>query len=112
MNTNELYKKMKNKVKGKVFLEKDYIKWIFPNEVVFKIYFGDPEGYICVVYKNYNLTHFHPYSDEIFDDIMYLNNDIYWVKKKKIFGYSKPFFIEKSEYNSFDNKKKDKYIVI
>ena len=112
MNIKELYDKMKNKVKGEVLLEDDNIYWKLPNEITFTIGICECEGYIEVNYKNYCITHWHPLNEEIYDDIMYMNNDVYWIKKKKLFGYSSPMFIGKNKYDSFSEKKKSKYIFI
>ena len=112
MNIKELYDKINNIVKGKVLLEDDNIYWKLPNEITFTIGISEREGYIEVNYKNYYITHWHPSNEEIYDDIMYMNNDVYWIKKKKLFGYSNPMFIEKNKYDSFSEKKKSKYIFI
>lgn len=112
MNINELYKKINNKVDGKVLCENDEIIWRLPNDIEFVIDICGNEGYVEVNYKDYCITHWHPLSDEIYDDLIYMNNNYYWVRKKKIFGYGRPMFIEKDKYNSFSKKKKSKYTII
>lgn len=116
----ELYEKMlSEQFAGQLEIERSILVWTLPNGIVIKtIVDNQPqEGYISVCYRNgkreIELTHWHPMEDEIFKELNDMNRgQIIWVKRKRTFFTGYPFYIEKSVWENFSEKRKNKYIIL
>lgn len=118
----DLYEKLKEEnLKGELSKENDLLIWKLPNHIVLKIAINIisdrlHEGYIDTYYlkngREQNLTHWHPADDEIYEDLMNINEDrIIWVKKKTIWG-EWIMIMDKKEYEAMSDKRKSKYSVL
>lgn len=119
-DSNDLFLEMKKyNLQGNLLKNKDMIIWKLENQIIIKIYVNDlpNEGYIDIYYlkdgKEMSLTHWHPYEDELFNDLMDIHfGRIIWVKKKTLFGETLPIIIERKVYENMNDKKKRKYTVV
>lgn len=122
----DLYEKLKTEnLQGRLSREGESLIWKLPNNIILKIFVNDiksegeisfQEGYIDTYYlkngKEQNLTHWHPQADEIYPDLMDINNgQIIWVRKKSIFGEC-IVMMDKKEYEAVSSKEKCKYKIL
>lgn len=122
----DLYEKLKTEnLQGKLSKEGECLIWKLPNDIILKIYMNDMgskrgipfrEGYIDTCYlkngKEQNLTHWHPQEDEIYSDLMDINNgQTVWARKKSIFG-ERIIIMDKKEYEAISHKEKDRYTIL
>ncbi len=123
---DDLYEKLKTEnLQGTLSKEGECLIWKLPNSIILKIFVNDirskrgtsfREGYIGTYYlkngREQNLTHWHPQDDEIYPDLMDINNgQTIWVRKKSIFGES-IIIMDKKEYEAINHKKKDQYRIL
>lgn len=123
---SDLYKRLKNEnLQGELSKEGEGLRWKLPNCIVLKIFINDiqskgkssfREGYIDVCYlkngKEQYLTHWHPYEDEIYQDLMDINHGrTIWVRKKSIWG-ERILIMDRKEWEAFGHKKKRKYTIL
>mgnify|MGYP001069077738 CR=1 FL=1 len=100
---------------GKLTKEGSLLIWELPNSIILKISINASphEGYIGTSYlkngKEVILTHWHPMEDEIYKDLMDINNgQIIWVKKRSILG-ERVIIMDKKEYETMSERQKSKY---
>lgn len=123
-NNNELYEKMiSEQFPGQLSLEKYWLVWKLPNGICVEVAFHDlyPETYLGTYYgegKNkFSLAHWHPYIEDVYNDLSEIaNGKVFWVKKKRkisrILYPNLPIIMDKDEWEKFSKKKKSKYIRI
>lgn len=116
----DLYEKLKNEnLQGELIKEGDWLIWKLPNDIIVKISINplNNEGYIDTFYlkkngKERKLAHWHPMEDEIYKDLMDINNgQTIWVKKKSSIE-DIAIIIDKKEYEAWSDRKKSKYIFL
>lgn len=125
-NNNELYEKMiSEQFPGELSLEKNWLVWKLPYGVSVEVAFHDlyPETYLGTYYyygngkKKFPLTHWHPYIEDVYNDLSEIaSGKIFWVKRKRkmkrLFSLDLPIIMDKDEWEKFSEKKKSKYIRI
>lgn len=123
-NNNELYEKMINEqFIGELSLEKGWLVWKLPNGITVEVAFSDPlpETYLGTYYRDGNkkfpLTHWHPYIEDVYNDISEIaSGKVFWVKKKRkkkhLFSPNLPIIMDIDEWEKFSEKKKNKYVRI
>lgn len=119
-NITELYDKMiSEQFKGQLLLEKDYLIWRLPNGVIVKAAFTPPfrEGYIETCYmegkREIQLTHWHPAVEDFYRDLYQIHtSQTFWVKKKKTIFKNPPLIMDESKWGRYNEKKKNKYIIL
>lgn len=118
----DLYEKLKKEnLKGELSKENDLLIWKLPNDIILKIninIISDQfhEGYIDTYYikngREQNLTHWHPADNEIYEDLMNINeNRTFWVKKKTIWG-EWIIIMDKKEYDAMSDKQKSRCSIL
>lgn len=115
-DVTDLYEKLKKEdLKGKLTKEESLLIWELPNGIILKIGINNPphEGYIGTSYlkdgKEVILTHWHPMDDEIYKDLMDINNgQTIWVKKNSVFG-ERIIIMDQKEYEAWGDRRKSKY---
>lgn len=121
-NVEELYEKMIcGNFAGKLLTKDDWLIWQLPNGITVKVAIDERmlEGYIDTSYhcdgKEYLLAHWHPVEDEIYTDLLKIESgQTFWVKKKKsIFNSnSLPIIMDKTEWEAFQERQKNKYTML
>lgn len=121
-NTKELYDKMlAEQFVGEISVEKDMIIWKLPNSIILTIFvlnIPPDEGYIGTSYpygkKELILAHWHPATDEIYNDLLAINTGqtLWIVKKRKIDFRNSPRIIERKEWETFSERKKSRYEIL
>lgn len=120
---NELYKKMTDDgFTGELSIEDDWLIWKLPNRIIIKTALNNHpgEGYIEISYfngkKESSLTHWHPFEDEIYKDLLDINSgQTFWVRKKSnIFNYSfrSIITIDKCYWDKLSEKRRNKYDIV
>lgn len=116
----ELYDNMtKESFLGQRSLDRGWLIWKLPNEMVIKTTINIPplEGYIVVYYFNgiteISLTHWHPAIEDVYEDLQKINiGDVFWIIKKKSLFKTLPMIIEKSRWERFSERKRNKYTIL
>lgn len=120
LTLTELYQKMiaENFI-GQLSLNNDWLIWKLSDTVILKITIDIHEGYIAVYSFDGKtekpLTHWHPETEEIYDDLLKINiGDMFWVSRKKSIFYPFPLVlsIEKKDWENFSEKRKKQYAII
>lgn len=121
-NVEELYEKMIcENFTGKLLSKDDRLIWCLPNGITVKVAVDERmlEGYIdtscCCGGKEHLLTHWHPMKDEIYNDLLKIDNgEIFWVKKKQSIFNSKglPIIMDKNEWEALSERQKSKYNIL
>lgn len=122
----DLYEKMiEEEFTGQLSIEDDRLIWKLPNGITIKVAFhyvkskqGGQfvEGYFETCYRNDKeeipLTHWHPSHEEIYRDLYEINSGhTFWVLKKPLFRKNPlPLIMEKSEWQKYSEKRRNKYI--
>ncbi len=109
----QLYKALKKEqVKGELLLEDGWLIWRLPSGILLKIYVWSPmrEGYIETYYLKKGgevpLTHWHPAEEEVYQDLMDIDEGrTVWVKKKSLFG-EEILMMNRKEYEAVSDKKR------
>ncbi|MGN0604971.1 MAG: hypothetical protein ACI4JM_00460 [Oscillospiraceae bacterium] len=113
-----IYQKMKNeRFNGEISIDGFWIVWKFSENISIKVTIDNlhEEGYISVTYlKQAKSTHWHPELDELYDDLLKINNNnLFGVIKKRGFLFRNHFFMMNKDYwESLNVKKKSKYTVL
>lgn len=120
-NVEELYEKMIcENFTGELFTKDDWLVWRLPNGITVKVAIDKriPEGYIDTYYydgKEYSLTHWHPVEEDIYNDLLKIENGkTFWVKTKKSIFYRKslPVIMEMNRWETLSEKQKSKYYIL
>lgn len=92
--------------------------WKLPNGICLKIVINNQphEGYIATYYlkngRELALTHWHPMEDEIYSDLMDIQNgQTIWVRKSSLFG-DQIIIMDKDEYERLSDRKKAKCTIL
>lgn len=108
----------KEDLKGTLEIKDDWLVWRLPNNIILKIYIWNPphEGYIAAYYskngKERPLTHWHPMDDEVYRDLIDINNGwTVWVKTKTLFGEN-IIIMDRNEYETMSDKEKRKVSIL
>lgn len=117
---DEVYEALlKENVKGELKKEKDFLVWTLPNQIIIEIALNLPyEGYIGTAYiingKRWELAHWHPQVDEMYNDLLDIQNgNTIWVTRKNMFGKkSVPIIMEKRDYEAMSDKRKSRYSIL
>lgn len=123
-NNNELYEKMTSEqFTGQLALREVWLVWKLPNGIIVKIAFDTlhPETYLGTYYcpdgkTEFPLTHWHPYIEEVYEDLSEINSgQTFWVKKKRklsrLIFPDHPLIMFQNEWEKFSEKKKSRYIM-
>ena len=111
----ELYWALKKEnLKGELEMKDGWLIWRLPNNIILKISIWNPphEGYIDTYYlengREKPLTHWHPMDEELYADLMDINNGwTIWVKKKTLFGEN-IIIMDRVKYEAMSEKEKRK----
>lgn len=120
-SVEDLYEKMiRGNFTGKLLIKDDWLIWRLPGGITVKVAVDErlPEGYVATSYddgKEYPLAHWHPAEEDIYNDLLKMENgETFWVKKKKSIFNRRclPVIMDKNEWEALNERQKSRYTVM